>query len=98
MTEKEYELTKYALNIQVRNSEGKPFTDENLIKRLGIKASIQIFNKSDAKITLKDIHTSLQTWMPENKIEVWASQYGAISETWTTYYSVNEDGSFIAHK
>ncbi len=91
---------QYNINIQVRDYKGKPYIDNSNghnIKRLGIKFESEISGRTQAKIVLGDVWNSLKTWMPHNQVEVSASYFDRISATWSTVWSINEDGKFNVH-
>jgi hypothetical protein len=89
----------YRINVDIRDSEGKVIRDKNGKKVLGLdwEATLHYGEHATEEEVLKRYLTiegnKLQTLMPEKKIEVYASVFSEISNTFlvTGIYYISEN-------
>ncbi len=76
----------YSLNVDVRDSKGKIILDSEGNKHFSFKLNLNVSSEQLEREMIA-LGSTLNAWMPKNKINIDASVFNSISGTWMTMYS-----------
>jgi hypothetical protein len=88
---------KFQLIIDVRDANNNIIENSNGVKEPSLRLEMT-FSDGTAELALRSLHRTLQSWMPNNKIDIEAFQNNSIGGTLTSVYSLyGPENRFVKH-
>ena len=88
----------YKIRISVRDEYHNSIKDSDGLKVLGVQVQLEAEDYGELEVKMKSLCNDLQVWMPTHTIDIYASLYNSISDTYmnmASYYG--EEKRFVTH-
>jgi hypothetical protein len=86
-------MDKYAITVEVRDENHKLIKDIDGNPVVDIKFELEVFSEKNLEHRMREIGNNLKVWLPNRDINVEASVFNSISDTYMSMYAfyVNEN-------